>query len=118
MTGAWSEGPVPLRALRSTPAHVIRAGDRCGGEDEVDAHTAVLMKIARPVVPVAVEAVGVGIHAPERILQTPFLESGHGLALGFGDVRGADEPLGIPYVAIFGRNVEVAHHDERVVACV
>ena len=58
MTGAWSLGPLPLRACRSTHAASHAFGDRVAGEHEVDPHPEVLVEHAGAVVPVREHAAG------------------------------------------------------------
>ena len=82
ITGVWSEGPVPLRALRSMTAHVTRSATGRVAEHEVDAHAAVLVEVAGAVVPVAVEPVGVGVHAAEEVFHAPLLELHDGVTFG------------------------------------
>ena len=100
-------------AVDDGPGHAL--GDGARPEHEVDAHAAVLVEVAGAVVPVAVEPIGVGVHAPEQVFHAPLLELRDGFAFGRRHVRRADELRRVPHVAVFGRDVEVAEHDERVV---
>ena len=89
MTGAWSLGPLPLRAWRSTQAAFTRVGDRRAGQDQVDPHAEVLVEHAGPVVPVREDAL-VGPPVADDVVQPDRLELGQGLTLGRGHVGLAD----------------------------
>ena len=104
---------MPLRALRSTTAHVARSASGALGEHEVDAHAAVLVEVAAAVVPVGVETV-VGVALAEHVDEAPLAQAADGVALGAGDVRGTLERLGGPHVAVFGGDVEVAEDGDVV----
>ena len=54
-SGAWSDGAVPLRALRSMMHHSTRSATEARGEHQVDPQPAALVEVAGAVVPPAVE---------------------------------------------------------------
>ena len=56
MTGAWSLGDWPLRALRSITHHVQRSATDAVPSTQVDAHAAALVEVAGAVVPPGVHA--------------------------------------------------------------
>ena len=56
ITGAWSLGPLPLRAWRSTQAARHPLGHAAAGEHEVDPHAEVLVEHPGAVVPVGEDA--------------------------------------------------------------
>ena len=105
---------MPFRALRSTTAQVDALGDGLRREREVDAHAAVLVEVARAIVPVGVQPIGVRVDAAEHVFHAPVAQRPHRGAFRFGDMRRADERLRVPDVAVFGRDIEVAEHDQRV----
>ena len=79
-TGAWSDGCLPLRALRSTSAEMTLA-KRPAHHDEIDPQAHVLVEVPRPVVPPGEELVLVVAEA-ERVDEPPLLERPQALALG------------------------------------
>ena len=95
MTGAWSLGAVPLRALRSTHAARTRAGYRRTGQDQVDPHPEVLVEHARPVVPVGEHTAGRPAVA-DHVVQAERLQFGQR-----GPLRGRD--VGLADVGTPGR---------------
>ena len=56
ITGAWSLGPLPFRAWRSTQAALHPVRHRVAGQDQVDPHAEVLVEHAGAVVPVGEDA--------------------------------------------------------------
>jgi hypothetical protein len=54
--GAWSLGPLPLRACRSTQAARTRPATGAVAQHQVDPHPNVLVEHPRPVVPVGEDA--------------------------------------------------------------
>ena len=107
ITGAWSLGPLPLRAWRSTHAALTRVGDVVAGEHEVDPHPAVLVEHAGAVVPVGEDAL-VGQRSRTTSRRPTRLERGERLALGRRDVRLADVGVGVEDVVVGRRDVHVA----------
>ena len=65
-----------------------------------------LVEVAGAVVPVAVEAVGAGVHAAKHVFQAPLLEPGDGVTFGLGHVGGAYELLGFQTFAVFGATLK------------
>ena len=85
ITGAWSLGPLPLRAWRSTHAACTRSATADAGQDEVDAHAEVLVEHPGAVVPVGEDPLGRPAVAHD-VVQAERLQLGQRRALGRGDV--------------------------------
>ena len=81
ITGAWSLGPLPLRAWRSTHAALTRSATGVAGEDQVDPHPEVLVEHARAVVPVGEDAL-VRPAVADDVVQAERLQLRERLALG------------------------------------
>ncbi len=107
-------------ALAGEPVHEAppdAVHQRLGHVREVDAHAAVLVEVAAAVVPVG-EQLFLGVQDAEPVDEAPVAQLGDRGAFGLGDVRVADERLRRPQVAVLGRDVEVAHHHDRVAGLV
>ena len=85
ITGAWSLGPVPLRAWRSTHAARTRPADRRAGQHQVDPHPEVLVEHPGPVVPVGEHPLGRPAIAHD-VVQAERLQLGQRRPLGRRDV--------------------------------
>ena len=116
MTGAWSLGPLPLRACRSTHAALTRPATGCAGQHQVDPHPEVLVEHPGPVVPVGEDALA-GPAVADDVVQAERLQLGQSRSLGRRDVRLPDVGVGIEDVVVGGRDVHVAAHDRRLGAC-
>ena len=81
ITGAWSLGPLPLRAWRSTQAAFTRSATGSLGEHEVDPHAEVLVEHAGAVVPVGEHAL-VRPAVAHDVVQAERLQLPQRLALG------------------------------------
>ena len=110
ITGAWSLGPLPLRAWRSIQAASTRGAIARAGEDQVDPHAQVLVEHARAVVPVAEHALA-GPAVADDVAQPERLQVGQRLALRPGDVRVALVGRGVEHVGVRRGDVHVAEQD-------
>src|SRR5439155_12734081 len=88
--------------------------ERCGNQQVVDTHAKIFVEVAGAVVPPRVaprlrvaQAVGVN--------ESPSAETGERLALALRDVRSTMTQACIPYIDVFGRDIEIAaEHNRRV----
>ena len=110
ITGAWSLGPVPLRACRSTHAARTLSGHRVAGQHQVDPHAEVLVEHPGPVVPVGEHPLGRPAIAHD-VVQAERLQVGQRLALGRRDVGLADVGGRVEHVGVGRRDVHVTAHD-------
>ena len=113
ITGAWSLGPLPLRACRSIQAACTRPATRRRREHQVDAHPAVLVEHAGAIVPVA-EHPPVGPALAHDVVEPELLDRRERSALGRRDVRLAHVGLGVEHVLVGRRDVHVAADDRRL----
>ena len=113
ITGAWSLGPLPLRACRSTHAASHALGDRPAGQHEVDPHPEVLVEHAGAVVPVGEHAL-VRPAVAHDVAQAERLQLRQRLALGRRHVGLADVGVRVEHVVVGRRDVHVAADDRRL----
>ncbi len=74
---------LPGVAVDQTPSDPL--AQRLGDVDEIDAHAAVLVEVATPVVPVGEQLVLV-VQGAEAVDEAPIAQPGDGGSLGLGDV--------------------------------
>src|SRR5437016_2701602 len=102
-------------ALAFVPVDLDRGaalGQRRAQQDVVDPEPPVPVKRAGPVVPPRVETSLLGPVDPERVGQPPGEERAEGAPLGLARHDVTAPLLGIPDVAILGRDIEVAADDD------
>ena len=112
ITGAWSLGPLPLRACLSTHAGPDTTGDRLAGQNKIDPHPEVLMEHPRPVVPVGEHPL-VRPAIAHYVTQAERLELRQRGPLERGDVGQSDVGLGIEHVVVGWCDVHVATYHGR-----
>jgi hypothetical protein len=110
MTGAWSLGCWPLRALRSTKVHSPSVDDRRRTHQQADMHPASLVEVSASVVPPRVHLVAV-VESAEHVGQTPRFDLRQTVPLGLTAVRGTHQDFRVVDVAVVRVTVtgEVAH---------
>ena len=123
-SGAWSDGPSPLRASRSTQTSSARSASDCADQREVDAHAAALLEAEHPHLPEGVgrpPVGGVGRGTRQQVDQGGLVGAGGAPEIGDGrpllgrDVGVAVERRDVPDVLVGRRHVEIAEQSVRSV---